>query len=116
MPEDFFTRHKPLLDKAVEAIQTRGYWSPFTEMPSPKAYGETANDDGKKAFEARLHKSFELDQPGTTGQAGSERSPFGIDLGVTYPKPDLDALAIGSSESRIAVAERRTGDMGRRVA
>lgn len=90
--QDFFTQHKPLLDKAVEAVQTRGYWSPFSEMPSPKAYGETANDDGKKAFEAFLRKPFPLDQPGTAGQTGSERSPFGIELEVTYPKPDLDQL------------------------
>ncbi|MBV8895381.1 MAG: phenylacetic acid degradation protein PaaN [Acidobacteriaceae bacterium] len=81
-----------MLDKAVQAIQTRGYWSPFSEMPSPKAYGETANDDGKKAFEALLHKPFPLDQPGNMGQTDSERSPFGIELGVTYPKADLDAL------------------------
>lgn len=90
--QDFFTQHKPLLDKAVEAIQTRGYWSPFSEMPSPKAYGETANDDGKKAFETLLHQPFPLDQAGAVGQTGSERSPFGIELGVTYPKPDLDQL------------------------
>jgi len=92
MPEDFFTQHKPLLDKAVEAIQTRGYWTPFPEMPSPKTYGETANEDGKKAFEALLNKPFPLDQPGATGQVGKERSPFGMDLGITYPKADLDAL------------------------
>jgi hypothetical protein len=30
----------------------RGYWTPFPETPSPKVYGETANDDGKKAFVA----------------------------------------------------------------
>lgn len=92
MPEDFFTRHRPLLDKAVEAIQTRGYWSPFSEMPSPKAYGEMANDDGKKSFEGLLNKPFPLDQPGTVGQTGSEHSPFGIELGVTYPKTDVDML------------------------
>src|SRR5581483_10352394 len=92
MSEYFFARHKPLLDKAVDAIQTRGYWSPFSEMPSPKAYGETANDDGKKAFENLLNKPFPLDQPGTVGQTCSERSPFGIKLGVTYPKTDLDTL------------------------
>jgi phenylacetic acid degradation protein paaN len=94
MSEDFFGRHKPLLDKAVEAVQTRGYWSAFAEMPSPKAYGDTANDDGKKRFEAFLNKRFELDQPGTVGETGSERSPFGIELGIKYPKADLDNLII----------------------
>jgi phenylacetic acid degradation protein paaN len=90
--QDFFNQHKSLLDKAVEAIETRGYWSPFSEMPSPKAYGDTANEDGKKAFEELLNKPFPLHQPGTMGQTGRERSPFGMDLGVTYPKADLDTL------------------------
>ena len=85
MSEDFFARHKALLDKAVEAIHTRGYWSPFPEIPSPKTYGETANDDGKKAFEALLNTRFPLDQPATVGETGSERSPFGIDLGINFP-------------------------------
>jgi phenylacetic acid degradation protein paaN len=92
MSEDLFARHKPMLDKAVEAIQTRGYWSPFAEMPSPKAYGETANDEGKNGFENLLNKRFPLDQPGTAGETGSEQSPFGFELGVKYPKPDLDEL------------------------
>ncbi|MBV9612230.1 MAG: phenylacetic acid degradation protein PaaN [Acidobacteriaceae bacterium] len=92
MPEDLLNRHQQLLERALEAIQTRGYWSPFAEMPSPKTYGETANEDGKKAFEALLGKPFPLDQPGTIGQVSQEESPFGIKLGVSYPKPDLDVL------------------------
>ncbi len=97
MPENLFARHERMLEQAVEAIQKRGYWSPFAEMPSPKAYGESANEDGKSAFEARLHKPFALEQPATSGQVGKEKSPFGIELGVTYPKADLDALFPASS-------------------
>jgi len=81
-----------MLDRAVEATLTRGYWTPFSEMPSPKVYGETANDDGKRAFEARLNHPFKLDQPGTVGEVGNERSPYGMALGVRYPKVDLDKL------------------------
>src|SRR5437899_826461 len=92
MPHVFFDRHQALLDQAVQAIATRGYWSPFPEGPSPKAYGETANDDGKAAFEARLNKPFALTQAATVGQAGKEVSPYGFALGITYPKPELDQL------------------------
>jgi len=91
----FFERHQALLEQATQAIATRGYWSPFAEMPSPKVYGETANADGKAAFEARLNQPFALSQPGTVGQAGKEVSPYGPELGVTYPKPDLDQLFAG---------------------
>ena len=92
MPENFFEKHKDLLQQAVDAIQKRGYWSPFAEMPSPKAYGETANDDGKRAFEARLNQPFSLNQPGSTGRVGEEESPFGFPLGITYPKAEIDLL------------------------
>jgi len=90
-----FTRHQAMLDQALAAIGQRGYWSPFSEMPSPKVYGETAADDGKAAFDARLGQPFPITQPGTTGQAGQEVSPYGPTLGVTYPRPDLDGLFAG---------------------
>jgi phenylacetic acid degradation protein paaN len=89
---DFFQRHKETLLKAVEMTQSRGYWSPYPEMPSPKSYGETAAEEGEAAFKARLNHKFELDQPGTIGWTGKETSPYGFDLGVTYPKADLDVL------------------------
>jgi phenylacetic acid degradation protein paaN len=88
----FFTQHQDLLEKAVRAIDTRGYWTPFPEMPSGKVYGETANDDGKAAFQARLQKPFTLDQPGMAGRTGAETSPYGFPLEITYPKMALDPL------------------------
>jgi phenylacetic acid degradation protein paaN len=92
VPHSFFPQHQDLLEKAVHAINTRGYWSPFPEMPSGKLYGETANDDGKAAFQARLKKPFTLDQPGNTGEIGRELSPYGFALEITYPKVDLETL------------------------
>jgi phenylacetic acid degradation protein paaN len=92
MSNSFFSQHKATLDQALQAIATRGYWSPFSEMPSPKVYGETASADGKAAFEARLNKPFSIAQPGASGQIGSEKSPYGFDLGVTYPQTDLTVL------------------------
>ena len=72
----------------------------YSESPSPKVYGEGAAEAGKAAFDALLGKPFELDQPGTVGTVGRERSPFGIPLGITYPKADVDALfaAVGARE------------------
>jgi phenylacetic acid degradation protein paaN len=99
MSSEFFERHSQLLNQAIAAIHTRGYWSAFAEMPSPKTYGETANDDGKLAFEAHKNRLFDLDQPGDVGRAGEETSPFGIDLGLTYNKSDLNALFSGIHEA-----------------
>ena len=90
-----------MLDRAVEAIANRGYWTPFPESPSPKVYGEGAAEAGKSKFEALLDRRFALTQPATVGQAGNERSPYGRQLGITYPKPDIDGLmaAIETAEA-----------------
>jgi hypothetical protein len=96
-----FERHKPMLDRALQAIAERGYWSAFPESPSPKVYGEGAAEAGKAAFDALLNKPFALTEAGATGTVGGEVSPYGMPLGITYPKVDLDALfaAIAKAES-----------------
>ena len=87
-----FDKHRATLDGALHAIATRGYWSPYSEMPSPKVYGETAAADGKQAFESHLGRNFELDQPAQTGWGGQESSPYGVALEVRYPLCDHEAL------------------------
>lgn len=89
---DFFESNREVLEKAVEATGSRGYWSPFSESPSPRVYGETAAEDGRKAFEALLGKDFPLDLPGAMGMTGQEHSPFGPALDIRYPRVPVDAL------------------------
>jgi len=98
VPHPLFERHRALLDQALNAIAVRGYWSAFPE--SPKAYGEQMPAHGKAAFEALLDKPFPLTLPAARGSVGGEVSPYGMPLGVTYPKVDLDALfaAIAKAE------------------
>lgn len=89
-------RHRPTLDRTLEAIRTRDYWSPHPEHP--KAYGEGGAPgslgaaEGKAAFDAVLSARLDLDQPGTDGWTGAETSPYGPELAVEYPHPDLDVL------------------------
>src|SRR5258708_11147758 len=82
---------------ALDAIQVRGYWSAFPENQG--AYGEESAASGRAAFDALLGEPFPLDQPGTSGQVGAERSPYGFDLGVTYPRSDTDALLAAMSNA-----------------
>ena len=100
MPHPLFERHAATLERALAAIADRGYWSAFSESPSPKVYGEGAAEAGKAAFDALRDKPFPLEQPGTVGSVGRETSPYGFPLGITYPKADLDALfkAIAQAE------------------
>ncbi|HEX3550499.1 MAG TPA: phenylacetic acid degradation protein PaaN [Candidatus Elarobacter sp.] len=87
-----FERHREMLDRAREAIRTRAFYSAFPESPSVRVYGESAPADGKAAFDARLGATFALEQPSTGETAATERSPFGIELGVRYPVAGVDAL------------------------
>ncbi|MEK0084866.1 phenylacetic acid degradation protein PaaN [Benzoatithermus flavus] len=89
---DLFATHKPVLDQALAAIAGRGYWAAYPEMPSGKIYGETAKADAEAAFQALLNKPFALDQPGSGGFGGRERSPYGLELGITYPKASVPRL------------------------
>ena len=102
MHPPLFEKHRATLDRALEAIATRAYWTPYPESPSPRNYGENAAAAGKAAFDALANQRFPLTQPGTTGQVGAERSPYGVRLGITYPKVDVDALmaAIETAEQQ----------------
>ncbi|GII26062.1 phenylacetic acid degradation protein PaaN [Planosporangium mesophilum] len=91
-PHPLYGKHAATLDRALTAIRERAYWSAFNESPSPRVHGEDAAPRGKAAFEAYLDANFSLDQPGTTGWVGGEKSPFGVPLDVRYPRPDVDAL------------------------
>ncbi|MFE9604248.1 phenylacetic acid degradation protein PaaN [Streptomyces hokutonensis] len=109
---ELIARHRPTLDQALEAIRTRAYWSPHPEHP--KAYGEHGSLDaaaGKAAFDALLGTRLDLGQPGTDDWVGGETSPYGVELGVTYPHADLDvllpAMRAGQRAWRDAGAETR---------
>jgi phenylacetic acid degradation protein paaN len=110
-----FERHSETLQRALTAIRDRAYWSNYPEIPSGKIYGETAGKDGQAAYEAHLGSAFQLDgMPGVDGTVGGERSPYGMDLGVTYPHVgDLDALVAAAQATipawRDAGADVRAG-------
>ncbi|TYC62209.1 phenylacetic acid degradation protein PaaN [Zoogloea oleivorans] len=113
MTHPLFEKHRATLEGALGAIATRSYWSAYPEMPSPKVYGETAPDDGKRAFEAHLGQQFELGQPGQNGWLGGESSPYGVALDVRYPVCDPDALIAAGLEAmkgwQAVGADGRTG-------
>lgn len=110
--DELIAKHRPTLDQALEAIRTRAYWSPHPEHP--KAYGENGSLDaaaGKAAFDALLNTRLDVGQPGTDDWVGGEVSPYGIELGVSYPHADVDvlipAMKAGQHAWRDAGAETR---------
>ena len=84
-------RHRDVLDRALEAIGTRAYYSRYPESPSPRVYGQEAAPTGEAAHAAHLGRRYEglSSQPLMDGRedawTGGETSPYGPALGVTYP-------------------------------
>jgi phenylacetic acid degradation protein paaN len=93
--EDLLERHEEVLQGALAAILSREWFSAYSE--SPKGYGDDAAAAGRAAFERHLGNRFMLDGPTTGEWIGGERSPYGFDLGITYPRPDVDATIVAAS-------------------
>lgn len=95
-------KHAEALSHAREALRSRSYFSRYPESPSPRVYGESAAAEGLADYEARLGKPFEelVDQPTTGAWLGSEVSPYGPVLGITYPELDIDT-ALGAAQAAI---------------
>jgi phenylacetic acid degradation protein paaN len=105
--EELVSHHQPTLDTALTAIRTRGYFSAYPESPSPRVYGETAAPAGQAAFDAWLGQDFPLEIPGADGRIATERSPYGPDLGVRYPRITADGLDALLSSARDAMPSWR---------
>ena len=97
---ELYTQHQDTLQRALTAIRERSYWSAYPE--NLKAYGEDGTQsaaEGKAAFDAYLGKRFPLDQAGTDGEATEQRSPYGLELAISYPHPDVDALLAAAQDA-----------------
>ncbi|GLR64535.1 phenylacetic acid degradation protein PaaN [Marinospirillum insulare] len=89
-PAVLFDRHEALLNRAIEAIHTREYWSPYSE--NLKKYPEELVKSAPEDFKALCNQHFELEGPATTKKITGERSPYGLDLGTSYDQPDMGQL------------------------
>ncbi|MGH8878506.1 MAG: phenylacetic acid degradation protein PaaN [Stackebrandtia sp.] len=113
MTHPLLTKHRDTLDRVLADIATRGYDSFYPESPSPRVYGETAAPEGKAEFEGLLGDRFVVDQPGVDGYVATEKSPFGIDLAVSYPHARPQALIDAATA---AWPSWRAADSGTRAA
>ncbi|MCK8436996.1 phenylacetic acid degradation protein PaaN [Streptomyces sp. D2-8] len=111
---DFFIRHRALLEQAVAATAAREHWTPYPESPGKSAYGEDAAKTGEAAFRECLGGHFELrGHPGHGAVPATETSPYGLRLGVTYPrvapKEALAAAKAATGPWRDAGPDARAG-------
>jgi phenylacetic acid degradation protein paaN len=109
---DLLSQHRERLARAVEACASREFFSAFDESPSPRVYGETAAAEGKEAYEAWLGSDFPLTTPGSDGTVATERSPYGFELGVSYPRVPATGEAVDTLLAASAAGMRAWRDAG----
>ncbi len=100
-----FDRHRPMLEAAVQALHSRGFWTPFPEVPSGRFYGESAREEGEAGYAALLGRPFDLPGHPESRRLGAEVSPFGPALGITYPAADPADLIAAAQAAAPALAE-----------
>ena len=89
-PLALFERHEALVTRAVEAIHTRQYWSPYSE--NLKKYSEESVKSAPEDFKALCNQHFALVGPASVKKITGECSPYGFDLGTSYDQPDMNTL------------------------
>jgi len=99
---DFYEKHKETLSKAREVIHTREAWAAYPEMPSEKHYGEGAKQKGEDDFNALLGGKYEFKVPMQDAKyvQCDATSPYGIDMGMQYPKLEKDTLLKRSQQAQ----------------
>jgi phenylacetic acid degradation protein paaN len=96
-------KHAQTLQEALEAVRSRSFYAHWAEVPSGKIYGETANEEGRRRFEALRGQRFsELVQSHEGRWVGQEVSPYGFPLEIQYP-----ALGVERAVERAQRAQRQ---------
>lgn len=96
---ELFERHRPMLEAALAALATRGFWTPFPEIPSGKIYGETAKASAEAAFHDVQNRPFTLPGHPQDSLIGDEISPWGPALGIRYPAAPVETLIAASRQA-----------------
>ncbi len=115
MPHPLFERHAATLERALAAIAERGYWSPYSESPSPKVYGEGAAEAGKAAFDALATSRSRSTSRAPWAPSAARCRRSGSRWASPIPKADLGRAVRGGRGGRARLAEGGTGSLGRRV-
>ncbi|MGE8411503.1 MAG: aldehyde dehydrogenase family protein [Pseudomonas sp.] len=97
-------QHAPMLEAASEAVRTRRPYSPFSDELADydRAQVEQGESRFRRLLDAPLHTTPQVSTEPDQRWAGSERSPYGFDLGIRYRVEDFSQLA-----RRAEVAKRK---------
>jgi len=88
--EDLIAKHRPTLERALEAIRSREYFSQYPEQL--KAQPEGAVEAGQQAFDSYRAATFPIEVPGADSTVNTEISPYGLPMDISYPHASVDTL------------------------
>lgn len=92
-------RHVPDVTAASAAAYARTFHSRYPERPTDPVYGDDPFPEGEAAFDAWQRRGLHLDQPTTGGLIVGEVSPYGPQLGLSYPTVDPAALVGAAADA-----------------
>ena len=90
MSSEMFDRHRGMLELVLRALATRDAFSAYAADPAD--YNEILAAEGRAAFANYCNSYFYLDQPGPAERTGEESSPYGLAMGIQYPKANLNTI------------------------
>lgn len=99
-----YERHRELIQTVAQALAVGERRRPFTEATGQVAAeaGMRSTRTAGKVFDSLLGKPFDLGRPGELGLVGTETSPYGGDLGITYPRCDPSDLVAAAGRATAA--------------
>jgi len=100
MSSELFDRHRAMLELVLRALATRDAFSAYAANPAD--YNEILAAEGRTAFANYCNSYFYLDQPGPAERTGEESSPYGLTMGIQYPKANLNAVLPAASRAKDA--------------
>ena len=101
-----YERHRELLQSVVAALAAGEHRRPFTAATGQDA-GMRSTRTAGKVFGSLLGRPFDLGQPGALGSVRTESSPYGIGLGIAYPRCEPAELV--AAAARTAAGWRAAG-------
>lgn len=107
-----FEKHNKTLTRALEEIKNRGFWSPYFEIPSSKVYGEGTKETANESFKSQLNNKFEIKGLESDKYIGKEISPYGFELGITYPSIKANKLV---DDSKVAMKQWKNVSLDERT-
>ena len=111
-----FERHRATLDRAVQAIAERSYWSAYPESAESQDLRRRRGRGRQGGVRRAARQALSADAAGArSGRSAASSRRSACRSASRYPKADIDALLAAVATRARPVAQGRSGSVGRRL-